>query len=60
MIRAVIREESEKGGKKMKGDSANKAENKKGGIPNHSSKEVVVRLDETDKLRMQQLTGNRS
>ena len=34
--------------------------NKEEAVPVHSSNVVVVKLDETDKLRVQQLTGNRS
>ena len=56
----VIRIDSEKGRLYIEGAKASKADNKEEAVPVHSSNVVVVRLDETDKLRMQQLTGNRS
>jgi large subunit ribosomal protein L24 len=56
----VIRVDSEKGRLYIEGAKASKADNKEEAVPVHSSNVVVVRLDETDKLRMQQLTGNRS
>ncbi len=56
----VIRIDSEKGRLYIEGAKASKADNKEEAVPVHSSNVVVVRLDETDKLRVQQLTGNRS
>ena len=56
----VIRIVSEKGRLYIEGAKASKADNKEEAVPVHSSNVVVVKLDETDKLRVQQLTGNRS
>ena len=56
----VIRIDSEKGRLYVEGAKASKADNKEEAVPVHSSNVVVVKLDETDKLRVQQLTGNRS
>ena len=56
----VIRIDSEKGRLYIEGAKASKADNKEEAVPVHSSNVVVVKLDETDKLRVQQLTGNRS
>ncbi len=56
----VIRINSEKGRLYIEGAKASKADNKEEAVPVHSSNVVVVKLDETDKLRVQQLTGNRS
>ena len=60
LVGTVIRIDSEKGRLYIEGAKASKADNKEAAVPVHSSNVVVVRLDETDKLRMQQLTGNRS
>jgi large subunit ribosomal protein L24 len=60
LVGTVIRIDSEKGRLYIEGAKASKADNKEEAVPVHSSNVVVVRLDETDKLRMQQLTGNRS
>ena len=57
---AVLRIDSEKGRLYIEGVKASKADNKEEAVPVHSSNVVVVKLDETDKLRVQQLTGNRS
>ena len=57
---AVIRIDSEKGRLYIEGAKASKADNKEEAVPVHSSNVVVVKLDETDMLRVQQLTGNRS
>jgi large subunit ribosomal protein L24 len=57
---SVIRIDSEKGRLYIEGAKASKADNKEEAVPVHSSNVVVVKLDETDKLRVQQLTGNRS
>ena len=56
----VIRIDSEKGRLYIEGAKASKADNKEEAVPVHSSNVVVVKLDETDKLRVQQLSGNRS
>ena len=57
---SVIRIESETGRIFIEGAKGSKSDNKEEAIPVHSSNVVVVKLDETDKLRVQQLTGNRS
>ena len=60
LVGTVIRIDSEKGRLYIEGAKASKADNTEEAVPVHSSNVVVVRMDETDKLRMQQLTGNRS
>jgi large subunit ribosomal protein L24 len=57
---AVLRIESESGRIFIEGAKGSKSDNKEEAVPVHSSNVVVVKLDETDKLRVQQLTGNRS
>ncbi len=57
---AVLRIESETGRIFIEGAKGSKSDNKEEAVPVHSSNVVVVKLDETDKLRVQQLTGNRS
>jgi len=44
----------------IEGVTITKSDNREEAIPVHSSNVVVVKLDETDKLRMQQLTADRS
>ena len=57
---SVIRIDSNKGRLYIEGAKASKSDNKEEAIPVNASNVVVVRLDETDKYRVQQLTGNRS
>lgn len=57
---AVLRIESDSGRIFIEGAKGSKSDNKEEAVPVHSSNVVVVKLDETDKLRVQQLTGNRS
>ena len=57
---SVIRVDSENGRLFIEGAKASKSDNKEEAIPVHASNVVVVKIDETDKLRIQQLTGNRS
>lgn len=56
----VIGVDSEKGRLMIEGAKILKSDKKEEAVPVHASNVVVVKLDETDKLRMQQLTGNRS
>jgi len=44
----------------IEGATATKSDNKEEAVPVHCSNVVVVKLDETDKLRMQKLTADRS
>ncbi|MDP6869326.1 MAG: 50S ribosomal protein L24 [Candidatus Poseidoniaceae archaeon] len=44
----------------VEGVTSTKADNREEAVPVHSSNVVIVKLDETDKLRMQQLTAERS
>jgi large subunit ribosomal protein L24 len=44
----------------IEGVTATKSDNREEAVPVHASNVVVVRLDESDKLRMQKLTENRS
>ena len=57
---AVLRIDSENGRLFIEGAKASKSDNKEEAVPVHASNVVVVKIDETDKLRIQQLTGNRS
>ncbi len=57
---SVIRVDSQNGRLFIEGAKASKSDNKEEAIPVHASNVVVVKIDETDKLRIQQLTGNRS
>ena len=57
---SVIKIDSENGRLFIEGAKASKSDNKEEAIPVHASNVVVVKIDETDKLRIQQLTGNRS
>ncbi len=53
----VVRLESSSGRLFIEGAKSTKADNKEEAAPIHCSNVVVVRLDETDKLRMQRLTA---
>jgi large subunit ribosomal protein L24 len=44
----------------IEGVTSTKSDNREEAVPVHASNVVVVRLDESDKLRMQKLTENRS
>ena len=57
---SVLRGDSSKGRLFIEGAKASKSDNKEEAVPVHASNVVVVKIDETDKLRIQQLTGNRS
>ena len=57
---SVLKIESNTGRLFIEGAKGSKSDNKEEAVPVHSSNVVVVKLDETDKLRVQQLTGNRS
>jgi large subunit ribosomal protein L24 len=57
---SVLRVDSNKGRLFIEGAKASKSDNKEEAVPVHASNVVVVKIDETDKLRIQQLTGNRS
>lgn len=56
----VIRINSNKSRIFIEGATSTKSDNKEEALSVHSSNVVVVKLDETDKLRMQKMTGNRS
>ena len=57
---SVIRVDSNKGKLYIEGAKASKSDNKEEAIPVNSSNVIVIKLDETDRYRVQQLTGNRS
>ena len=58
---AVLRIDSEKGRLYIEGVKVTtKADNKEEAIPVHVSNVVVTQLDESDRLRIAKLTGNRS
>ena len=57
---SVLIVDSNKGRLFIEGAKASKSDNKEEAVPVHASNVVVVKIDETDKLRIQQLTGNRS
>jgi ribosomal protein L24 len=57
---SVIRVDSNSGRLYIEGAKASKSDNKEEAVPVSASNVVVVKLDETDKYRVQQLTGNRS
>ena len=57
---SVIRVDSNNGRLYIEGAKASKSDNKEEAVPVSASNVVVVKLDETDKYRVQQLTGNRS
>ncbi len=56
----VINVNSHNGRIFVEGATATKSDNKEEGVPVHASNVVVTKLDETDKLRMQHLTAERS
>ena len=56
----VLNVESKTGRIFIEGATATKSDNREEAVPVHSSNVVVTKLDETDKLRMQRLTANRS
>ena len=56
----VLNVESNTGRIFIEGATATKSDNREEGVPDHSSNVVVTKLDETDKLRMQHLTADRS
>ena len=57
---SVLRIDSDSGRLYIEGAKASKSDNKEEAVPVNASNVVVVKLDETDKLRIQHLTGNRS
>ena len=57
---SVLRIDSNSGRLYIEGAKASKSDNKEEAVPVNASNVVVVKLDETDKLRIQHLTGNRS
>jgi len=60
LIGAVLRIDAEKGRLYIEGVKASKADNKEEAVPVHVSNVVVTQLDESDRLRIAKLTGNRS
>jgi large subunit ribosomal protein L24 len=56
----VINVDSNKGRIFVEGATATKSDNREEAISVHASNVVVTKLDETDKLRMQHLTADRS
>ncbi|MBT5183554.1 MAG: 50S ribosomal protein L24 [Euryarchaeota archaeon] len=56
----VIRVNSDNGRIFIEGATAAKSDNREEAVPVHSSNVVVTKLDETDKLRIQHLTADRS
>jgi ribosomal protein uL24 len=56
----VINIESNTGRIFLEGATATKSDNREEAVPVHSSNVVVTKIDETDKLRMQHLTAERS
>ena len=56
----VINVDSNTGRLFIEGATSTKSDNKEEAVPVHCSNVVVVKLDETDKLRMQKLTADRS
>lgn len=56
----VIRVESSTGRIFIEGMTATTSDNKEEAVPVHASNVVVIKLDESDPLRMQQLTADRS
>ena len=57
---AVLRIDAEKGRLYIEGVKASKADNKEEAVPVHASNVVVTQLDESDRMRIAKLTGNRS
>jgi large subunit ribosomal protein L24 len=56
----VIGIDSKNGRVLIEGAKQSKSDNREEAVPVHASNVVIVKLDETDKLRMQKLTGDRS
>ena len=56
----VLNVDSNKGRIFIEGATATKSDNREEAVPVHASNVVVTKLDETDKLRMQHLTADRS
>jgi large subunit ribosomal protein L24 len=57
---AVLGVDASTGRLTIEGVTSTKSDNREEAVPVHASNVVVVRLDESDKLRMQKLTENRS
>ncbi|GIR66904.1 MAG: hypothetical protein CM15mP71_1300 [Candidatus Poseidoniales archaeon] len=58
--RKVLSVDSNTGRLSIEGATATKSDNREEAVPVHASNVVVTKLDETDKLRMQNLTADRS
>ena len=56
----VLTVDSNTGRLTIEGVTVAKSDNREEAVPVHASNVVIVRLDESDKLRMQKLTENRS
>ena len=56
----VLTVDSDTGRLTIEGVTVAKSDNREEAVPVHASNVVIVRLDESDKLRMQKLTENRS
>ena len=56
----VIGIDSKNGRVLIEGAKQSKSDNREEAVPVHASNVVIVKLDETDKLRMQKLTEDRS
>ena len=56
----VLSVDSNTGRLSIEGATATKSDNREEAVPVHASNVVVTKLDETDKLRMQHLTADRS
>ena len=56
----VLSVDSKTGRLSIEGATATKSDNREEAVPVHASNVVVTKLDETDKLRMQNLTADRS
>ena len=56
----MLRIDAEKGRLYIEGVKASKADNKEEAVPVHASNVVVTQLDESDRLRIKKLTGDRS
>ena len=56
----VINVDSKNGRIFVEGATTTKSDNREEAVPVHASNVVVTKLDETDKLRMQKLTADRS
>ena len=60
VTRKVLNVDANKGRIFLEGAPATKSDNREEAVPVHASNVVVTKLDETDKLRMQHLTADRS